>query len=97
MTGCPESLVLLDSDHTHAHVPAELSAYTSFIGHGQHLICCDTAMNRQPQAPDRSRQGGNGNNPATALVDFLGFEAGAPFLLYESIRDVDLNSRNCGV
>jgi cephalosporin hydroxylase len=65
-------LVLLDSDHTHAHVLRELQLYAPFVGVGQYLICGDTTIERQPPAEERPRAWGKGNSPATALKEFLG-------------------------
>lgn len=65
-------LVLLDSDHTHEHVLKELQLYAPFVGIGQYLICGDTSIERQPPAKERPRGWGKGNNPATALKEFLG-------------------------
>jgi len=65
-------LVLLDSDHTHAHVLKELQLYAPFVGVGQYLICGDTTIERQPPAEERPRAWGKGNNPLTALREFLG-------------------------
>ena len=65
-------LVLLDSDHTHAHVLKELQLYAPFVGVGQYLICGDTTIERQPPAEERPRPWGKGNNPLTALNEFLG-------------------------
>jgi len=65
-------LVLLDSDHTHEHVLRELELYAPFVGVGQYLICGDTTIERQPPAEERPRMWGKGNNPATALKEFLG-------------------------
>lgn len=94
--GSTETMVLLDSDHTHEHVLAELQSYESFVGLGQYLICCDTAIERQPPAPQRPREWGKGNNPATALAEFLESEAGAPFALDEAIENKLLISNNWG-
>ena len=65
-------LVLLDSDHTHMHVSKELKLYAPFVGVGQYLICGDTTIERQPPAEERPRAWGKGNNPLTALREFLG-------------------------
>jgi cephalosporin hydroxylase len=94
--GSTETMVLLDSDHTHAHVLVELQVYESFVGPGQYLICCDTAIERQPPAPQRPREWGKGNNPATALAEFLESEAGEPFALDEAIENKLLISNNWG-
>lgn len=94
--GSTEIMVLLDSDHTHSHVLAELQAYESFVGAGQYLICCDTAIERQPPAPQRPREWGKGNNPATALAEFLESDAGSSFVLDAVIENKLLISNNWG-
>lgn len=94
--GSTETMVLLDSDHTHAHVLKELQFFESFVGPGQYLICCDTAIERQPPAPQRPREWGKGNNPATALAEFLDSEAGATFALDQPIENRLLMSNNWG-
>jgi cephalosporin hydroxylase len=94
--GSTETMVLLDSDHTHAHVLSELKLYAPIVGPGHYLICCDTAIERQPPAPQRPREWGKGNNPATALAEFLESEAGALFALDETIENKLLISNNWG-
>lgn len=64
-------LVILDSNHTHDHVLAELKIYSEFIGNGYYLICGDTILDTMPEQPHRPRPWGRGNNPKTALVQFL--------------------------
>lgn len=64
-------LVILDSYHTHAHVLDELRSYAPFIEKGQYLVCGDTVVERIPAQLHRSRPWGPGNNPATAVKEFL--------------------------
>jgi len=64
-------MVLLDSNHTHEHVYEELKIYAPMVGVGQYLIVGDTTIERQPPAANRPRPWGKGNNPATALKQFL--------------------------
>ena len=64
-------LVILDSYHTHDHVLQELKAYSEFVGQGQYLICGDTVVEKIPAQEHRPRPWGPGNNPATAVVEFL--------------------------
>ena len=64
-------LVILDSFHTHAHVLSELIAYSEFVGEGQYLICGDTIVEYIPDQVHRTRPWGPGNNPATAVNEFL--------------------------
>ena len=64
-------LVILDSYHTHEHVIGELRAFAPFVGKGQYLICGDTVVERIPAQLHRPRPWGPGNNPATAIKEFL--------------------------
>lgn len=69
--GSRKVLVILDSYHTHEHVLGELRSYSSFVEKGQYLICGDTVVERIPPQLHRSRPWGPGNNPATAVKEFL--------------------------
>lgn len=65
-------MVNLDSNHTHEHVLAELRMYSPLVGKGHYLICGDTIVERIPEQKHRPRPWGIGNNPMTALDEFLG-------------------------
>jgi cephalosporin hydroxylase len=71
-------MVILDSDHTHEHVLAELRAYAPLVTVGQFLVVADTFVEDIPPQEHRPRTWGPGNNPATALRAWLaetdGFE-----------------------
>ncbi|MBS0246935.1 MAG: cephalosporin hydroxylase family protein [Proteobacteria bacterium] len=71
-------MVLLDSDHSHAHVLEELRLYAPLVTIGQYLIVSDTIVDDIPKQSHRPRRWGPGNNPKTALKIFLaecsGFE-----------------------
>ena len=69
--GCRDVLILLDSYHTHAHVARELELYSPLIGKGHYLICGDTILEYIPEQTHRDRPWGPGNNPKTALDEFL--------------------------
>lgn len=69
--GSRRVLVILDSYHTHEHVLKELRAYSPFVEKGQYLICGDTIVEYIPPQLHRSRPWGPGNNPATAVREFL--------------------------
>lgn len=71
LAGSRKVLVILDSYHTHAHVLNELRAYAPFVEKGQYLICGDTVVERIPAQLHRTRPWGPGNNPATAVNEFL--------------------------
>ena len=71
-------MVVLDSDHTHDHVLAELRAYAGLVTVGQFLVVADTFVEDIPVQEHRRRAWGPGDNPATALHAWLdeteGFE-----------------------
>ena len=69
--GSRRVLVILDSYHTHEHVLGELRSFAPFIERGQYLICGDTVVERIPAQLHRTRPWGPGNNPATAVKEFL--------------------------
>ena len=73
-----ETLVVLDSNHTHDHVLKELNLYSPFVGKGYYLVCSDTLIEDIPEQKHRPRPWGPGNNPKTALDQFVkeddGFE-----------------------
>ena len=66
-----EVMVVLDSNHTHDHVRKELEAYSPLVGKGHYLVCGDTVVEYIPPQTHRPRPWGPGNNPKTALDDFL--------------------------
>jgi len=66
------AMVVLDSNHTHNHVLAELRAYAPLVSVGQFLVVADTFVEDiPPQAHRPGRPWGPGNNPATALGTWL--------------------------
>lgn len=64
-------IVVLDSNHTHDHVLAELRAYADLVTPGSYLIVADTIVEHIPEQDHRPRPWGPGNNPATATAAFL--------------------------
>lgn len=68
---CHEVMVVLDSYHTHDHVLKELQLYSPLVGKGFYLICGDTIVEDIPKQEHRFRPWGPGNNPKTALREFL--------------------------
>jgi cephalosporin hydroxylase len=69
--GVERVMVVLDSDHTHDHVLAELEAYAPLVTPGQFLVVADTAIDRISPPPHRERHWGPGNSPASALQAYL--------------------------
>ncbi len=63
--------VVLDSNHTHDHVLAELRLYGPLVTPGQYLVCADTIVEQIPEQEHRPRPWGPGNNPKTALDAYL--------------------------
>lgn len=64
-------LVHLDSNHTHEHVARELELYSDLVGKDNYLICGDTIIEYFPPQTHRDRPWGKGNNPKTALDEFM--------------------------
>jgi len=64
-------LVFLDSHHTHDHVLEELKLYSPFITKGSYLVAFDTVVEDLPADFVKNRPWGKGNNPKTAVKEFL--------------------------
>ena len=64
-------LVCLDSNHTHAHVLAELEAYASLTSVGSYCVVFDTIIEDIPADMFSDRPWGPGNNPKTAVWEYL--------------------------
>ncbi|TDR48705.1 cephalosporin hydroxylase [Tahibacter aquaticus] len=64
-------LVVLDSNHTHEHVLAELDAYTPLVGAGSYCVVFDTVIEDLPAGRYPERPWDVGNNPKTAVAQFL--------------------------
>jgi cephalosporin hydroxylase len=64
-------LVVLDSNHTHAHVLRELELYSPLVTKGSYLVVFDTIIEDLPDDFFPDRPWGKGNNPKTAVREFL--------------------------
>jgi Cephalosporin hydroxylase len=64
-------LVLLDSNHTHDHVLKELQLYSPLVTKNSYLVVFDTLIEDMPDNFFQDRPWGKGNNPKTALWEFL--------------------------
>mgnify|MGYP005763762517 CR=1 FL=1 len=64
-------MVILDSNHTHEHVYNELNLYSHLVKQGQYIIAQDTLVEFVPPQLHRVRPWGHGNNPWTAVQQFL--------------------------
>jgi cephalosporin hydroxylase len=64
------ALVLLDSNHTRAHVEAELEAYAPLVAPDSYIVACDGIMAQVAGAP-RTAPDWSWNNPLGAIDAFL--------------------------
>ena len=64
-------LISLDSNHTHAHVLAELEAYAPLTSVGSYCVVFDTIVEDLPAEMFPDRPWGPGDNPKTAVHDYL--------------------------
>ena len=64
-------MVCLDSNHSHAHVLAELQAYAPLTSIGSYCVVFDTVVEDMPGELAGDRPWGPGNNPKTAVVEYL--------------------------
>lgn len=78
-------LVILDSNHTHAHVAKELELYSPLVGKGSYLIVFDTVIEDMPADSFPDRPWGKGDNPKTAVLEFL--KNDSRFRIDRSVQD----------
>jgi len=64
-------MVVLDSNHTHEHVLEELRLYSPLVKKGSYLVVLDTIVEDMPADFVVDRPWGKGNNPKTAVTEFL--------------------------
>lgn len=64
-------LVCLDSNHTHEHVLRELQLYSPLVTPGSYIVVFDTIIEDLPSDAFPDRPWGPGNNPKTAVHQFL--------------------------
>jgi cephalosporin hydroxylase len=64
-------LVVLDSNHTHEHVLRELELYSPLVTRDSYLVVFDTLIEDMPDDLFDDRPWGKGNNPKTAIWEFL--------------------------
>ena len=64
-------LVVLDSNHTHEHVLAELEAYAPLVSVGSYCVVFETIVEDLPPGLYPDRAWDVGNNPKTAVHEYL--------------------------
>jgi cephalosporin hydroxylase len=64
-------MVVLDSNHSHAHVRHELQLYSPLVTRGSYLVVFDTVVEDMPDDSFPDRPWGKGDNPKTAVQEFL--------------------------
>lgn len=69
--GAGKIMVILDSNHTHEHVLAELEAYAPLTSPGSYCIVFDTLIEDMPNEMFDDRPWGKDNNPKTAVWEYL--------------------------
>jgi cephalosporin hydroxylase len=69
--GARRVVVALDSNHTAAHVLAEMRSYAPLVGVGSYLVVFDTVIDDIPRESLGARPWGRGNSPRTAVDEFL--------------------------
>ena len=79
-------MVCLDSNHTHEHVLNELELYAPLTTKGSYCVVFDTVVEDMPADWDwGTRQWGKGNNPKTAVKEYL--KSNANFEIDKSIQN----------
>lgn len=69
--GKKKIMIILDSNHTHKHVIKELKEYSPLVRKDSYLIVFDTVIEDMPKELIQKRPWGIGNNPKTAIKEFL--------------------------
>lgn len=83
--GYQRILVCLDSNHTHAHVLAELQAYAPLTSVGSYCVVFDTIVEDMSKDMFPDRPWGPGDNPKTAVWEYL--KTHPEFEIDKSIQD----------
>jgi cephalosporin hydroxylase len=76
-------MVVLDSNHTRAHVAAELAAYSPLVSPGCALVVMDSIMPQLARLPGAGRDWDR-DHPGTAVESFLTSPPGAHFCVDHS-------------
>ena len=74
LDGAERALLILDSNHTHDHVLTELRVLAPLLPAGSYVLVADTLVEEFPENHYADRPWGRGDNPYTALRQFLAEE-----------------------
>jgi cephalosporin hydroxylase len=69
--GGKRTLLILDSNHTHEHVLAELRGYSPLVGKGSYIVVMDTTIEDAPAGFFQDRPWGPGDSPKSAARAFI--------------------------
>lgn len=68
---CERAMLVLDSNHTHSHVLAELQVLAPLLPVGSYILVADTLIEEFPEGHYRNRPWDRGDNPMTATRKFV--------------------------
>jgi len=71
LEGSKRAILILDSNHTHQHVLNELRQLAPLLPVGGYVLVADTLIEEFPQGHFTGRPWDRGNNPLTAVREFL--------------------------
>lgn len=71
LAGAERAILILDSNHTHDHVISELRTLAPLLPVGSYVLVADTLIEEFPVGYFAGRPWDRGNNPLTALNQFL--------------------------
>lgn len=78
LSGSESALLVLDSNHTHDHVLSELNLLAPLLPVSSYILVADTLIEEFPDGHYQNRPWDRGNNPMTAVREYLagneGFE-----------------------
>ncbi len=78
-------ILVLDSNHTHEHVLAELRLYAPLVSLGSYCVVMDTVVEDMPADAFPDRPWGPGDNPKTAVWAYL--EENGDFEIDQQMND----------
>jgi cephalosporin hydroxylase len=87
-------MVCLDSLHTHDHVLGELRAYAPYVNVGSYILVSDTIIEYFPKGHFTNRPWDVGNNPYSALKQFL--DENDNFIMVDLEKKLLISDGFCG-